>query len=310
MAAAEAGARGITHLFNAMTQLQHRAPGVVGAALDHGGLWCGIIADGHHVHPAALARGAAGQEGTGAALPGDRRHADGGRCRRRLLPQRPQGHAPGRAADARGRHAGRLGPDDGRGARAHAIAHLGVALRRGAAHGEPLSGASSSASTTGADGSRPAFAPTSSISTIGSASRPCGSAAGRPSDQRSASITAPIACAVVDGAIIFGRAQRTAHVDALVAPGHGAAPSLEGGEMKLGGSGLGEDARGIAGGDVAARHDRDAARRRARSGRGSAALLEDARLLTGGEQPVDCRARSACRGPLQDRARRRKRDGR
>jgi N-acetylglucosamine-6-phosphate deacetylase len=54
MAAADAGARGITHLFNAMSPLQHRAPGVVGAALDHGGLWCGIIADGHHVHPGAL----------------------------------------------------------------------------------------------------------------------------------------------------------------------------------------------------------------------------------------------------------------
>ena len=54
MAAADAGARGVTHLFNAMSQLQHRAPGVVGAALDHGGLWCGIIADGHHVHAAAL----------------------------------------------------------------------------------------------------------------------------------------------------------------------------------------------------------------------------------------------------------------
>lgn len=53
-AAAEAGARGITHLFNAMSQMAHRGPGVVGAALDHGGLWCGMIADGHHVHPAAL----------------------------------------------------------------------------------------------------------------------------------------------------------------------------------------------------------------------------------------------------------------
>ena len=53
-AAADAGARGVTHLFNAMSQLGHRAPGVVGAALDHGGLWCGIIADGHHVDPAAL----------------------------------------------------------------------------------------------------------------------------------------------------------------------------------------------------------------------------------------------------------------
>ena len=53
-AAADAGARCVTHLFNAMSPLGHRAPGVVGAALDHGGLWGGLIADGHHVHPAAL----------------------------------------------------------------------------------------------------------------------------------------------------------------------------------------------------------------------------------------------------------------
>ncbi|MCK6444233.1 N-acetylglucosamine-6-phosphate deacetylase [Elstera cyanobacteriorum] len=55
MAAADAGARGATHVFNAMSPLSHRAPGMVGAALDHGSLWGGIIADGHHVHPAALA---------------------------------------------------------------------------------------------------------------------------------------------------------------------------------------------------------------------------------------------------------------
>lgn len=54
MAAADAGARGVTHLFNAMSPLGHRGPGMVGASLDHGGLWCGIIADGHHVHPGAL----------------------------------------------------------------------------------------------------------------------------------------------------------------------------------------------------------------------------------------------------------------
>ncbi len=52
--AAGAGARGVTHLFNAMSQLGHRAPGLVGAALQHEGLWPGLIADGHHVHPAAL----------------------------------------------------------------------------------------------------------------------------------------------------------------------------------------------------------------------------------------------------------------
>jgi N-acetylglucosamine-6-phosphate deacetylase len=54
MAALNAGARGFTHIFNAMSPLNHRAPGVVGAALDDRESWCGIIGDGHHVHPAAL----------------------------------------------------------------------------------------------------------------------------------------------------------------------------------------------------------------------------------------------------------------
>ncbi|PTE16611.1 N-acetylglucosamine-6-phosphate deacetylase [Pseudogemmobacter blasticus] len=52
-AAIAAGARCVTHLFNAMSQLQHREPGLVGAALE-GGLNGGLIADGHHVHPAAM----------------------------------------------------------------------------------------------------------------------------------------------------------------------------------------------------------------------------------------------------------------
>ncbi|MGP1665860.1 MAG: N-acetylglucosamine-6-phosphate deacetylase [Rhodanobacter sp.] len=53
-AALEAGVRGFTHLFNAMTPFGSREPGVVGAALDDAQSWCGIIADGHHVHPASL----------------------------------------------------------------------------------------------------------------------------------------------------------------------------------------------------------------------------------------------------------------
>jgi N-acetylglucosamine-6-phosphate deacetylase len=65
MSFADAGARGVTHLFNAMSQFQHRAPGVVGAALDHGALWCGIIADGHHVHPAALSNALRAKRGPG-----------------------------------------------------------------------------------------------------------------------------------------------------------------------------------------------------------------------------------------------------
>ena len=48
------GLSGFTHLFNAMSQLTVREPGVVGAALDDENCWCSIIADGHHVHPAVL----------------------------------------------------------------------------------------------------------------------------------------------------------------------------------------------------------------------------------------------------------------
>lgn len=48
------GLGGFTHLFNAMTQLGSREPGAVGAALASRDAWCGIIADGHHVHPASL----------------------------------------------------------------------------------------------------------------------------------------------------------------------------------------------------------------------------------------------------------------
>ena len=50
----DAGARGVTHLFNAMSGFGHRKPGLVGAALDHPDVWGGIIADGHHVDPLAL----------------------------------------------------------------------------------------------------------------------------------------------------------------------------------------------------------------------------------------------------------------
>jgi N-acetylglucosamine-6-phosphate deacetylase len=49
-----AGATGATHLFNAMSGLGHRAPGLVGAALETPRVWAGIIADGVHVDPAAL----------------------------------------------------------------------------------------------------------------------------------------------------------------------------------------------------------------------------------------------------------------
>ncbi len=54
LSALDAGLTGFTHLFNAMPQLSSRDPGIIGAALEDDRAWCGIIADGHHVHPAIL----------------------------------------------------------------------------------------------------------------------------------------------------------------------------------------------------------------------------------------------------------------
>lgn len=48
------GLSGFTHLYNAMTPLVSRAPGLVGAALDDANSYFGVIADGYHVHPASL----------------------------------------------------------------------------------------------------------------------------------------------------------------------------------------------------------------------------------------------------------------
>ncbi|MDI6836194.1 MAG: N-acetylglucosamine-6-phosphate deacetylase [Rhizobiaceae bacterium] len=50
----EAGASLVTHLFNAMSQLGNREPGLVGAALSEGAVHCGLIADGFHVDPVTM----------------------------------------------------------------------------------------------------------------------------------------------------------------------------------------------------------------------------------------------------------------
>lgn len=52
MAAIAAGASHITHTFNAMTAMNHRQPGIIGALADSG-VTCELIADNIHVHPAA-----------------------------------------------------------------------------------------------------------------------------------------------------------------------------------------------------------------------------------------------------------------
>jgi len=53
-ACVDAGARLVTHLFNAMSPLRQRAPGMVGSTLDEPRLCASLILDGHHVDPVAV----------------------------------------------------------------------------------------------------------------------------------------------------------------------------------------------------------------------------------------------------------------
>ncbi|WP_170582628.1 N-acetylglucosamine-6-phosphate deacetylase [Ruegeria arenilitoris] len=63
--AAQAGARCVTHLFNAQSQMGNREPGVVGAALALGELSAGLIADGIHVHPVSARNAIRAKTGPG-----------------------------------------------------------------------------------------------------------------------------------------------------------------------------------------------------------------------------------------------------
>nr|WP_094022611.1 N-acetylglucosamine-6-phosphate deacetylase [Maliponia aquimaris] len=60
-----AGARCATHLFNAMSQLGNREPGLVGAVLASGHVSCGLIADAVHVHPETMRAAWAAKRGPG-----------------------------------------------------------------------------------------------------------------------------------------------------------------------------------------------------------------------------------------------------
>lgn len=62
---ADAGASVVTHLFNAMSQIGNREPGLAGAAIDIGGLSAGIIADGIHVDPATMLIALRAKQGPG-----------------------------------------------------------------------------------------------------------------------------------------------------------------------------------------------------------------------------------------------------
>ena len=53
-AAIDAGVTHLTHLYNAMPGITHRAPGVIPAAVENPAVQAEIIADGYHIHPAAV----------------------------------------------------------------------------------------------------------------------------------------------------------------------------------------------------------------------------------------------------------------
>ena len=61
----DAGASMVTHLFNAMSQLTNREPGLVGAALSAGSVSAGLIADAIHVHPTSMRAALKAKNGPG-----------------------------------------------------------------------------------------------------------------------------------------------------------------------------------------------------------------------------------------------------
>jgi N-acetylglucosamine-6-phosphate deacetylase len=67
----DAGVRTVTHLYNAMSQLTGRAPGVVGATLADPRIICGLIADGEHAHAEAYRAALAAKGPRGIALISD-----------------------------------------------------------------------------------------------------------------------------------------------------------------------------------------------------------------------------------------------
>ena len=130
MAGVAAGARHATHLFNRMTPLGHREPGLAGAVLRAEEIAAEIICDGHHVHPATArlaidvkrpTRVMAITDGTAGVRPAGRLQGDDWRA---------ADHRHHHRGVSRRWHAGGEHVDDGRGVQ-DAGEHVGVQRRRG-----------------------------------------------------------------------------------------------------------------------------------------------------------------------------------
>ena len=101
-----AGLRGFTHLFNAMSQLGNREPGAVGAALAHDASWCGLIVDGHHVHPETMKLALRAKRHDRFLLVSDAMPSVGATTKNFILNGRPVHVEDGRCVDEQGRLAG------------------------------------------------------------------------------------------------------------------------------------------------------------------------------------------------------------
>jgi len=100
------GLRGFTHLFNAMSPLGSREPGAVGAALAHDASWCGLIVDGHHVHPAVMKLALRLKPPERIMLVSDAMPSVGAPTKNFVLNGRPVTVANGKCVDEHGRLAG------------------------------------------------------------------------------------------------------------------------------------------------------------------------------------------------------------
>src|SRR3989441_1245280 len=95
MEAIDAGARHATHLFNRMTPLMHRAPGIAGAVLARDEVAAELICDGYHVHPAMCRVAIAAKSTAGIMAITDGTGGAGFFARPPAPPRRPR--APGAA---------------------------------------------------------------------------------------------------------------------------------------------------------------------------------------------------------------------
>ena len=105
-----AGARCATHLFNAMSQLGNREPGLVGAVLASGKISAGLIADGIHVHPEAMRAAWAAKAGPGEIFLVSDAMAVAGTEETSVRTWRSPHPSCRRTSDAGKRHIGRRGP--------------------------------------------------------------------------------------------------------------------------------------------------------------------------------------------------------